>query len=94
MTGDGKKPKRDEETEVLSEERLIHVPVLLSELFDYPRSSARMMMALGNVSLNGKKLTVADLDLPAKRLSGGVLRCAQHTALLRGSRPEGVVDSA
>lgn len=80
------------EQEPKEPEKLIHVPALLNELFDYPRSSARMMLALGNVSLNGVKLTVGDLDIPAERLSGGTLRCAQHTAILRGTRPEAVME--
>lgn len=90
----GRKRIVEEEIEGLpSKERLIHVPALLAELFDYPRSAARMMLALGNVTLNGVKLTVDDLDVSAKRLSGGTLCCGANTALLRGSRPEAVMDS-
>lgn len=91
--GRGSRPETVEEPVESKPEKLIHVPTLLNELFDYPRSSARMMIALGNVSLNGVKLTVGDLDIPAGRLSGGMLRCAQHTAILRGTRPEAVMES-
>lgn len=97
MVGDGKKPKKTEAPEAREApttpgDRLIHVPALIADLFDYPRSSARMMMALGNVTLNGQKLDIDYMDIPEEKLSGGVLRLGKHTAILT-SRPGDVLES-
>lgn len=68
----------------MARETLIHVPELLSNAFGYPRSTARAMIALGNVTLDGEKLNVNDMDMPPMALVGKTLRCAKYTAILLG----------
>lgn len=75
-------------------EPLTHVPALLAELFDYPRSSARMMMALGNVSINGEKVGIEQMDMPSEDLVGATVCCGRFSAILTGaSRPNCMMKS-
>lgn len=75
--------------------RPIHLPAVLSDQFDIPRSEARRRIALGRVKVNGEVVTDLDIPLPdtdlaiemeCRPLSDGLtqLLAAQQEAIDRG----------
>jgi tyrosyl-tRNA synthetase len=55
-----------------------HVPALIARAFGVSRSEARRLLADGAVSLDGRRLEVEEIDLPAAALEGGVLRVGRR----------------
>ena len=56
----------------------IHLPALISELFDLSRSEARRLLSQGGVRLDGEPLDGEALDVPAARLHGAVLQVGKR----------------
>jgi tyrosyl-tRNA synthetase len=56
----------------------IHVPALVRDNFGVSTSQARRLLGQGGIRLDGEQLGLADIDLPAARIDGGVLQVGKR----------------
>jgi tyrosyl-tRNA synthetase len=66
----------DEMEEVVFSGDPVHVPALLADAFGVSRSEARRILASGGVRVGEQAVT--EMDLPAARLDGQVLRMGKR----------------